>query len=180
MRDGVLVWECRECEQIKPFEDFPLSPTSKHRRRRQCKQCIRERERANWANTSHRPSRAYDYKRAERFKRKYGITVDEYDAMLVEQNGVCCICKCDGRAWYRANDRYPLVVDHDHGTRKVRGLLCHHCNTMLGAARDDIDCLLAAVAYIQKMRRVEVKQDEAASGESRNTDGDGEPDRTGT
>lgn len=59
--------------------------------------------------------------------KKFGITEEEYEALLKRQNGVCAICKGppDTR-WKR------LAVDHDHVTREVRGLLCMVCNTMLG------------------------------------------------
>lgn len=66
-------------------------------------------------------------KRAMRLKRKFDITLEEYNTMLTEQDGVCAICKAppDTR-WKR------LAVDHDHLTGKIRGLLCMTCNTMLG------------------------------------------------
>lgn len=54
------------------------------------------------------------------------LTVEEYDEMLLEQEGVCWICK---RA-PKSNRR--LSVDHDHDTGQVRGLLCTKCNTTLG------------------------------------------------
>lgn len=59
-------------------------------------------------------------------KRKYGITLAEYDQMLEEQHGVCAICGGADPSGRR------LAVDHDHETGKVRGLLCTSCNTRLG------------------------------------------------
>jgi hypothetical protein len=59
-------------------------------------------------------------------KRKYNITSDQYEEMLQAQNGVCWICASGpGGRWNR------LFVDHDHSTGRVRGLLCHLCNTAL-------------------------------------------------
>lgn len=83
--------------------------------------------------------------RAKRFApglAKYGITPDQYNALLDDQNGVCAICydKCITRAW--------LCVDHDHKTGKVRGLLCSRCNTALGLFKDDVLRLCDAVAYL--------------------------------
>lgn len=63
------------------------------------------------------------YMKDYHLKRKYGISQEEYDAMLINQNGGCALC-----------DRTPeeegrqLAVDHDHTTGKVRGLLCWWCN----------------------------------------------------
>ncbi len=68
--------------------------------------------------------------------RKYGITNDEYDRLVADQNGCCAIC---GRVpeVIRANTRTgrtwtALQVDHDHATGVVRGLLCIACNTTIG------------------------------------------------
>lgn len=77
-------------------------------------------------------------------ERDYGLTHDEYMALLEEQGGVCAIC---GSA--EDGDR-SLSVDHDHVTGAVRGLLCNRCNPMLGYARDSITVLNAAIAYLEK------------------------------
>jgi len=66
----------------------------------------------------------------------------EYDAMLERQGGVCAICK--GKSSGR------LVVDHDHATGNVRGLLCGSCNLALGLLRDDRGRLRAAMAYLEE------------------------------
>ena len=74
-------------------------------------------------------------------KRNFGITLKEYDQLLVAQNGVCAICG------HPPNGRC-LSVDHDHITRKVRGLLCTSCNIMLGNAYDDKKILASAIDYL--------------------------------
>jgi len=77
-----------------------------------------------------------------RLKHDYGITLEEYNKILIEQNSVCAIC---GRI-----DIRKLSVDHDHLTKKVRGLLCYKCNLMLGFANDSIPLLEKAIHYIAK------------------------------
>ena len=62
--------------------------------------------------------------RAINLRHRYGITEDQYAAMLTKQKGVCLIC---GRP--PLNRR--LSVDHDHRTGRVRGLLCYTCNRFL-------------------------------------------------
>lgn len=70
--------------------------------------------------------------------RLYGITRADHNRMLVEQNYECLIC----------NKKTRLVVDHCHKTNKVRGLICHHCNTALGMFRDDAELLETAKNYL--------------------------------
>ena len=72
----------------------------------------------------------------------YGITLEDYNAMYERQGGRCAICGAGGK----------LVVDHDHKTGKVRELLCHLCNAMIGCAREDRAILTAAIAYLTRMQ----------------------------
>jgi hypothetical protein len=77
-------------------------------------------------------------------KRKFGITAEQYAGMLVAQGGACAICETkDTRPW-----KY-FVVDHDHATGRVRGLLCPACNTCIGQARDDSNILREAAHYLE-------------------------------
>jgi hypothetical protein len=74
-------------------------------------------------------------------RQKYGLTPDDYRDMLVGQAGRCLICL-----------RVPmedLVIDHDHVTSKVRGLLCQKCNRMLGHAHDRIAVFQSAIRYLE-------------------------------
>ena len=60
--------------------------------------------------------------------RRYGLSAEDYNKLLARQNGVYGICKRPGR---------KLCVDHCHATGKVRGLLCHNCNSGLGLYNDN-------------------------------------------
>lgn len=64
-------------------------------------------------------------KRNSQLLNRYGITAAEYDAMLEAQNGVCALCEQECPTGNR------LAVDHDHVTKRVRGLLCRPCNSLL-------------------------------------------------
>lgn len=76
-------------------------------------------------------------------KKKYGITADEYQSMLVSQNGVCAICK------KKCTCGRSLAVDHNHETGLVRGLLCSKCNRAIGLFDDSYELLLVAANYLQ-------------------------------
>lgn len=73
---------------------------------------------------------------------KLGLTVDDYVEMLKDQGGVCAICKRGEPSGRR------LAVDHNHHTKKVRGLLCRSCNMGIGLLQDDHAILTAAAGYL--------------------------------
>lgn len=82
-------------------------------------------------------------------KTLYNLTVNEYNKLVERQNGLCAIC---GKV-ETANNQYgmfPLSIDHDHITGKVRGLLCQRCNRMLGHAKDNINILKKAIKYLRR------------------------------
>ena len=71
---------------------------------------------------------------------RYGITVEEFETMKINQDGKCLICK---------RVRF-LNIDHCHKTGKVRGLLCITCNAALGGMNDNIEILERAIIYLKK------------------------------
>jgi Recombination endonuclease VII len=87
------------------------------------------------------------YQRNFDLKRNYGITIDDYNQMFIDQRGCCAICETPQ---YQTNKR--LHVDHDHVTGKVRGLLCHNCNLTLGRLKENIDVLRKAIRYLEDAR----------------------------
>jgi hypothetical protein len=104
MRDGYRN-DCIKCHSKKSKAYYRL-PQSKKRRR-----------------ATYDPDRV----RRNMLKRVYNTTPEAFDAMLMKQAGACAICrttKPDGVGGF--------VVDHDHKTGAIRGLLCHSCNLMLG------------------------------------------------
>ena len=105
---------------------------------------IRERTR-QWRKDNPEKMRAY------KLKHRTGLTLDEYDAILEGQQGVCAICKNELPKRIKRGGQVKLFcVDHDHETGKVRGLLCDDCNLMLGFAKDRIETLQAAIEYLKE------------------------------
>jgi len=85
-----------------------------------------------------------DEKNRKRFLLQlYGITVEQYDDILKSQNGGCKIC---GK---QCKSGRKLAVDHDHKTKKVRGILCMNCNKGIGHFLDDPILLKKALTYLE-------------------------------
>ena len=82
-------------------------------------------------------------------KKKYDIAIEDYKRMLEEQDHKCGICGGEGFTMAE-HHRVKLVVDHDHTTGRVRGLLCHNCNRALGLLHDDVDALNKAIEWIKE------------------------------
>ena len=70
------------------------------------------------------------HRRGYQIKRRYGLSYDDWQAMLKRQNGHCKIC--DKKMGLTKAGNTNLHVDHCHTTGKVRGLLCARCNMLIG------------------------------------------------
>ena len=77
--------------------------------------------------------------RARRLAR-FGITPLQYESMLLGQNGKCAICR-------RPPKTRRLHVEHDHKTKRVRGLVCHFCNRQI-IARNTLATATVLVGYL--------------------------------
>lgn len=73
----------------------------------------------------------------------YDITSDDVDAMIIEQSNCCSICEI-------SFEQKQFVVDHDHKTNRVRGLLCQNCNLALGHMQDNSQRFERAIQYLHK------------------------------
>lgn len=95
-------------------------------------------------------SRAANYrahpekKKSQVLKYKYGITLEDYNFMYNQQDGCCKICHT-----HQSDLTISLCVDHCHETKKIRGLLCHACNIILGNAKDNPSILETAILYLR-------------------------------
>ena len=122
---------CPDCGEVKTHDAFPRSRASSGGIASYCLPCHNARGRQNLEKRG--GSRTYH------LTRRYGIGVEEADAMLAEQGGLCAIC----------NVAPAVHVDHDHATGSVRALLCFNCNGGLGQFKDDLAVLLAAAEYVR-------------------------------
>lgn len=133
---------CKDCNIEKPNDEFYKNYNKKAKKyyyRLNCIPC--ENKRSQQHHASNRTKRSLQ-NRSWNLKKKFGIDVEEYDKMLLSQNGVCKICK-------KIDSDRGLAVDHDHKTGRVRGLLCLKCNTGLGQFNDDAEMLGLAIQYLK-------------------------------
>ncbi len=133
--------ECIACFKAYRLERYPEVRDKAIARAKAWQAENRERHLATQRQRRTRP----EVKARERdgyLRRKFGINAETYDEMLAGQDGVCAICRRPPR------DDISLHVDHEHGTGRVRGLLCFRCNNALGDFEDDASLLLRAADYV--------------------------------
>ena len=82
--------------------------------------------------------------RKYRLKKTYGIDVNEYEKLFKKQNGKCAIC--EGKPGGRWN---TFMIDHNHSTGFIRGLLCLKCNRAIGLIKDDIQIAKKIIKYLK-------------------------------
>lgn len=142
---------CAKCELVKPVDDFCRRKKEADGLNYQCRTCGNA-ESIAYYYKKHEKSiatrRRYyhankDVHRRHSLKRRYGLDLETYNTMFEEQRGCCAICST-----HQSDFNYSLVVDHDHKTKEIRGLLCHHCNRGIGLLRDDPVILDRARAYL--------------------------------
>lgn len=157
---------CKRCGRVKPLSDFYREKGCRDGHRPECKTCnlaarkakyqenpTKEIERVKqWQRRN--PERVADYQRRYRaenkmaireghLRRKFAMTIEDYEAMLVAQGGACAICL------EPPNAGESLHVDHHEGRGGVRGILCVRCNNALGQLREDLESAQRAVEYLE-------------------------------
>lgn len=146
---------CTSCQDIKPVAEFHVSarrPNGTIVYQPRCKVCYNKHYATKWhvmdeAAKSREKSRRKETYNSDWFKNyrlttKYGITLDQFSEMYERQHGSCAICGT-------SVDVDKIHVDHNHTTGKVRKLLCQSCNVILGHAKEDINILNNAIAYLK-------------------------------
>lgn len=161
---------CSKCGELKPLTAFYREQRCRDGYRPDCKACFAARakqwyshnrqhvlarvkawqqanpERVKETRDASRPRRrAID--RDARLRRVFGLSSDQYEAMLADQGGGCALC---GRTPLPGRS---LHVDHHHETGVVRGLLCFRCNAGIGQFREDKLRLADAIVYLARGRR---------------------------
>ncbi len=146
---------CARCKQELPMSMFGRAPRMKLGLQSYCRPCN-----SAWAREKYAANRETEAKknrerararyttelgRRTHIKALYGITWDEYLALLEAQGHACAICQSP-----EPGGRGNWHVDHEHESKIVRGLLCSTCNVGLGMFKDDPTRLQAAVDYLAR------------------------------
>ena len=138
---------CFRCKVRKAAEEFSVQRRNSDGLHSWCRGCLSAWKRDN---RSKRHSDAIAYERQQYAKhrdrknrarrcRQYGLTESEYDALIRQADGRCASCGLSEAS---------LVIDHDHRTGAVRGVLCAKCNAGIGFFDDDPQKLRQAIAYL--------------------------------
>jgi len=152
---------CFKCKEEKELKEFYKHPGMTSGYLNKCIKCsIKDCNRATIKQRKENPiktksDRALSYARRRRkeldtrYKREYGISIEEFDKFYISQNGCCEICKR-----HQSILKHPLCVDHDHKTGRFRGLLCRPCNSAIGLLQEDIYVINNASIYLVKNKEV--------------------------
>ena len=155
IKAGRRTRECRECNRLLARRRYrrdrdagiPIPDGHTPETRRRLLKVYRGRHRDK-VNAHKREWRKQNPHRmlAERLKRNHRMSLAEYKQLLAAQGSKCLICEHVAGDW----GRDILVVDHCHVTGKIRGLLCHPCNTALGFFKDSPERMRRAADYVEQ------------------------------
>jgi len=143
--------KCKKCSIEKPLSSFHKNKRIKDGYHYYCKECITVLDKVRYTkNTDGMTLAAKKYYannrekvKSRHLKKMYGLDLATHESMRKQQMFSCLICND-----HEDNSPRGLFVDHCHTTGKVRGLLCHHCNAMLGLAKDNKETLEKAIKYL--------------------------------
>jgi len=152
--------KCTGCHKLKPLSKFyggnkaygrggymarcKVCTARKHTAQRRARLEAQPQLRQKWS----------EYRRNLKLQEVYGITAEQYNQMHTAQGGLCAICgKPEQRTVGPKRTPARLSVDHNHGTKQVRALLCAACNTALGSFNESPELLAKAIAYLTHWNR---------------------------
>ena len=138
--------KCSYCQEFKEESLFPKANGKARGYAWVCKVCKKEKRLVKQNSMTEQEWKLQN--RKYWLKTSYNITIEEYNHKLIDQNHRCAICNSDETQVFMQQ----LFVDHCHQTNKIRGLLCHACNTALGKFRDSQAILNNAIGYLEKYK----------------------------
>jgi hypothetical protein len=145
--------QCSSCLTTKELKYFASDDRKKDRLQSHCRECqntarkVKYMNDSEWRETVIEKAKKWYKANPETvkngdLKREYGITLEQYNQLIKQQNGVCAICG-------KSETGKALSIDHDHNTGKIRGLLCQAHNRALGMFHDNLEELKSAIKYLE-------------------------------
>ena len=134
---------CKNCNLDKPLIEFYKNNSQSDGLTLYCKSCSKEKTKTTYKKNPQ--IKKFHNKKHILGKDNKSITYDTFTTMLENQNNKCGICNLEMIQPY---------IDHNHATGKVRMLLCHHCNTLLGMAKENTDILQKSIDYLNTFNKV--------------------------
>jgi len=140
--------KCTKCGVIKNETEFHWKSIKHKRRLAHCKKCnlIAEQQRRK-----RNPQKQIVDTRRANLKSNFGMTIEQYEAMLTAQNNLCAICG-NLETHCIKGQLLRLAVDHDHATDTNRALLCGKCNLAAGNVNDSSERAKQLLAYLEKWK----------------------------
>lgn len=148
--------KCSKCKTEKDISEFNKDKNQSSGLQCRCKECANAASRESYHKNPKdikrskakkwRENAGKEYFAEKHLINTYGITLQQRNDLLVNQQHKCDICGVDEINAVKGK----LVVDHCHTTGKVRSLLCHNCNTLIGHCKESEDTLLKAIQYLRK------------------------------
>ncbi len=135
--------KCSKCSKLKPNSEYNKRSRISNTLQSMCKICANKERKKNYKKNRNK-TLFNAYKR--NIKIRYGVSIEDYDAMLKKQKNKCAICESTSNNRKRAE---RFCIDHCHSTGKIRGLLCHNCNVLLGKLKDSIAMCKKVVIYLE-------------------------------
>ncbi len=143
---------CSRCKQVKPASAFSRDVRRASGLQAPCRQCATT-QALEWRRRNPERSRATNRRYVERhperhLRSKFGIDPAVKRQMFASQGFVCLACGTTEHGNKRVNGDSGWCLDHDHATGVLRGVLCWHCNVVLGYVRDCPRRLRALADYL--------------------------------
>jgi hypothetical protein len=155
---------CTKCKIEKPTSEFYKHTKYKDGLKTQCKECegLADKERYAKAKAQGQTyiKNKQESTRRNSLKKKFGITVEQYEELLEKQDHRCAICKKHESEFNRR-----FAVDHAHTESKeipagmIRGLLCFSCNHLVVGRHTDSDIFENASKYLRQHTGWKVPED---------------------
>ncbi len=148
---------CIDCKLTLSLDEFNKGK-DKFKKNSYCRKCSKKRFRKYYvtkkvffATDEEHRKKKYQIRKKHNLMKRYGLTIKEFEAMLIQQQHKCgiCFCKIGGN---------QISVDHDHKNGRVRSLLCPACNFGLGFLSDGIQNLQRTLRYLKKKKYLPLKR----------------------